>query len=234
MHLGHEHPDFRRRHFPVVVPMLAAAVLGLGLLAAGCGSGSGSPGVAALDTTTAATTTTDPTADGAPSTATSKAAAGAKFSACMRSHGVPNFPDPSSGGGLVINPGSGINPNSPQFQAAQRACAKELPNGGKAPTPAQQAKMQAQALRFSACMRSHGVPEFPDPDFSAGAVGIKIGKGSGINPSSPQFQSAQKACEQYLPGLKRGPGPRTGVQEPDGSGGESSEATSEGGSAGAP
>src|SRR5262245_44565648 len=149
MHLGHEHPDFRPPRFPVVVPVLAAALLGLGLLAAGCGSGSGSPGVAALETTTSATTTTTASAaDGGSSTATSKAAAGTRFSACMRSHGVPNFPDPTSGGGLVIN--SGINPNSPQFQAAQRACAKELPNGGKAPTPAQQAKMQAQALRFSA------------------------------------------------------------------------------------
>lgn len=45
---------------------------------------------------------------------------------CMRQHGVPNFPDPSfsSGGqGLTVRSGgSGLNPRSPAFQAAQKIC----------------------------------------------------------------------------------------------------------------
>ena len=182
----------------------AAAPVALAVLAAGCGGGSGSPGVAAIGSTTTTTTADEPAASGGPSTGTSKAGSGAAFSSCMRSHGVPNFPDPTSGGGITIDSSSGIDPDSPRFQSAQRACRHLLPGGGKPPTPAQQAKMQAQALRFSACMRAHGVPSFPDPDFSGGGVGIKIRGGSGIDPNSPVFRSAQRACAHVLPGLPVG------------------------------
>jgi hypothetical protein len=53
---------------------------------------------------------------------------------CMRSHGVSKFPDPSSNGSLLISPSSGIDPNSPQFQNAQKACAQYFP-GGPPPPP---------------------------------------------------------------------------------------------------
>jgi hypothetical protein len=57
------------------------------------------------------------------------------FSQCMRAHGVTNFPDPqfnSDGGVTLGGPSSGIDPNSPAFQAAQQACQSLLPgaNGG--------------------------------------------------------------------------------------------------------
>ncbi len=35
-----------------------------------------------------------------------------RLAICMRAHGVPNFPDPTSRG-LAFSPSSGINPNSP-------------------------------------------------------------------------------------------------------------------------
>jgi hypothetical protein len=44
------------------------------------------------------------------------------YVACMRKHGEPDMPDPSSGSGGVAIPLSGINPKSSQFQAAQQAC----------------------------------------------------------------------------------------------------------------
>lgn len=122
-----------------------------------------------------------------------------KFASCMRSHGVPNFPDPSAQGGISITPSMGIDPGSAQFQAAQSACQKDLPQG-TAPSPAQQAKMQAAALKFSACMRSHGEPNFPDPTFTNDGIALKIDARSGIDPSSPQFQNAQQACQKDLPG----------------------------------
>ena len=73
---------------------------------------------------------------------------------------------------------------------------------GAPPSPAQQAQTQAQALRFAACMRAHGVPRFPDPQFSGGGVQFRVGgpSGGGIDPSSPLFQKAQKACAPDLPG----------------------------------
>ena len=42
-------------------------------------------------------------------------------------------------------------------------------------------------------MRKHGVPNYPDPTFSGGEMGIQIG-GPGDNPQSPAFQNAQKVC----------------------------------------
>jgi hypothetical protein len=107
---------------------------------------------------------------------------------------------------LNISPGSGINPESPQFQAAQKTCEKLLPNGGK-PDAAMQAKAQAQMLKFSACMRSHGLANFPDPTFSNGGAKLALGaKGSGLNPNSPVFQAAQKACQSVMPGPPGGKG----------------------------
>lgn len=52
------------------------------------------------------------------------------FAACMRSHGVPNFPEPNSQGAFRITSGNGLNPNSPTFQSAMQACRSKLPNGG--------------------------------------------------------------------------------------------------------
>jgi hypothetical protein len=53
------------------------------------------------------------------------------FSACMRENGVPNFPDPQferdGSGGIAIDPGSGIDEDSPQFKDAEKACEKRFP-----------------------------------------------------------------------------------------------------------
>lgn len=57
-----------------------------------------------------------------------------------------------------------------------------------------------KALQFSACMRSHGVKNFPDPKQAGGGVQLQIGKNSGIDPQSPAFQNAQKACQKLMPG----------------------------------
>jgi hypothetical protein len=208
-------------------PLAGLAFVGsLALLAAGCGGGSGSPGVASIGATTTpattATTTTTPAGGGATSSTGGTVGNGialagrggeiAKFSSCMRTHGVPNFPDPDSQGTVSINASSGINPGSPSFQHAQQQCREYLPNAGQPPSPAQQAQMQAQALKYSECMRSHGVAGFPDPDFHGGTVQIKISASSGIDPRSPQFQAAQAACQKDLPGPKGGPGGGAGKQ----------------------
>lgn len=134
------------------------------------------------------------------------------FSRCMRAHGLPQFPDPGAGGALIIPTGTGtgtgtgigtgIDTGSPAFQSAQRACSSTLPSKGVAtPLPASQRK---GILQYSACMRSHGLPGFPNPTFSdnkaSGGAGaqIKIGKSAGFDPSSPAFVIAQSACESLL------------------------------------
>jgi hypothetical protein len=50
-----------------------------------------------------------------------------RFVKCMRKNGVPDFPDPTKGGGVIV--GSGIDPNSPQFKSAMQACQSLLPAG---------------------------------------------------------------------------------------------------------
>jgi hypothetical protein len=204
------------RSAPSVSQCLGLAVVAsLLVVAAGCGGGSSAPPVASLGGANSTTTAGTAPHSGAPSGGSGSGGSfsssirigsgGTAYSACMRSHGVPNFPDPNGQGVITFGSGNGIDPSSPQFESAQKACQKLMPKHAP-PSPAQQAKMQAQALKFSACMRSHGVPKFPDPTFSGGGVQMKIDSSSGLDPSSPQFQSAQKACQVNLPGAKTGPG----------------------------
>ncbi len=108
---------------------------------------------------------------------------------CMQTHGVPDFPEPNAQGWA---PAAGINTNSPSFQAASDHC---LPNSGAQPTPAENPQVLAQALRFSRCMRSHGIADFPDPGSSArGGTGTQAGKGSDLDPENSRFQAAERAC----------------------------------------
>lgn len=134
------------------------------------------------------------------------AAQALEFSKCMRAHGVTNFPDPGSGGGVQIGPGSGLHPQSPAFQAAQKACRGKLPGGG--PGAIKPSKRQvAAALAFARCMRSHGEPNFPDPLQSAPAgsgpiislQGMLFKPGPGMDPRSPAFQQAASHCGVKLP-----------------------------------
>ena len=126
------------------------------------------------------------------------------FVSCVRAHGIPNLPDPGSrpsdaGSGPVLNlmgvtfP-AGITPQSPAFRTAMQACKHLLPNGGTPPPVS--ASQRKQAIAAAQCMRTHGVPNFPDPVFPAhGGIGTRIG--AGINPQSPAFQKAAKACGNF-------------------------------------
>lgn len=187
------------------------ALAACGLLATACG-GSPNASVANLGANkSGATTTTAASAGGgsAPGGGGGAPAGGSHteiglggitvaFSQCMRTHGEPNFPDPNSQGAVQLN---GVDPRSPQFESAQKACAKFSPNRGKPPSPAQQQAALAQALKFSECMRAHGIKDFPDPQTKGGGIRISIrsGSGSDLNPQNPQFQKAQQACQSLLP-----------------------------------
>jgi len=127
-----------------------------------------------------------------------------RYARCMRANGEPNFPDPNSQGAFSFGSAQGIDPGSAQFRAAQSKCGKDLPHPSF--TPAQQQQDYARLLRYSQCMRSHGVPSYPDPTKgSGGGVSLSIGGGphSGLDPNSPIFQHAQQACSK-LPGAPPG------------------------------
>jgi hypothetical protein len=61
------------------------------------------------------------------------------------------------------------------------------------------------AIKFADCMRTHGVPNYPDPVFpSSGGVEIAVGT---IDPQSPAFKAAVKLCG--LPFAKGGHRPQS-------------------------
>jgi hypothetical protein len=66
------------------------------------------------------------------------------------------------------------------------------------------------ALAFVACMRTHGEPNMPDPVIDGRSAHISIQAGSGVDPRSPRFIAAVKACRHLIPAGKGGiPGEST-------------------------
>ena len=160
----------------------AAAAVVLGVAVAGCTGGSKVP--------------TTAQAGGSGSSGASSLAEAVAYSQCLRSHGVSNFPDPvqTPSGGYGYRT-TGIDPNSAVFQEALQAC-KALPSpwnsSGQELSPAQQ---QAW-LNWAQCIRTHGVPAFPDPTFSGKEV-----RDSGVGSNSSQLQSAIDACKSQRPSV---------------------------------
>jgi hypothetical protein len=196
------------RRIDLSVVVLASAAL----LLAGCGAGSANPGVARLSsdasrggTSSGIETGTDMAGRGSGS----PEAAALAFADCMRSSGVPHFPDPKTGGGFLFHTGAGVDPSSPAFRAAQTKCKKFLPPGPGSGSPPS-AKTLAHFLAVARCMRSHGVSEFPDPRTTAPSnPRATLGGGAGvisdiegvifvfagrIDQQSPAFTRAAAAC----------------------------------------
>jgi hypothetical protein len=141
------------------------------------------------------------------------------FSKCMRSHGALGFPDPTSQGTITVTQAM---LSSTQIRSAGSSCKNLLPRGAVQLPAALERKLERQALQYAACMRSHGVPNFPDPTIHNGTVGFRIAarapapqsspgaaasQSSGSGPKSsgsppampPQFQAAQRACQNLMP-----------------------------------
>ena len=152
--------------------ILAAALAGIAVLAAACGGG--------------------PPAGADPGRGQTPYQQALAYARCMRAHGDPGFPDPSSQG-LFPHP-AGL-----QYQSASRSCGHLLPS--QPLTAAEKQEHVSQALKFSACMRSHGVPSFPDPTIAQGGKAVGLNPPRGIDLTSPQFQAAVHACRKYAPGL---------------------------------
>lgn len=112
---------------------------------------------------------------------------------CMRSHGEPGFPDPAPSGGFTLK---ATTLGSSQTRVAYGACRHLLPGGGPNLSQLQQEAQQRLLkelpvmLRFTHCMRSHGVPNFPDPSLNGTAPKIA----GTIAPQAPQFLAAVRTC----------------------------------------
>jgi hypothetical protein len=133
------------------------------------------------------------------------------YSACMRNHGVPNFPDPGSDGQVPKGDAQYFGVSTSDFDAAQQACRQLLPTGGSlqqreeqciansGPCPPALLQQMLTADRtFARCMRSHGWPSFPDPDpqpdgpvFNITAAGI-----SDAMSHTHRFEATLDVCER--------------------------------------
>jgi hypothetical protein len=188
----------RRTALLVAASLGVLAALAIGIVVGTAGGGSDSPSVAHLGS---GTTASDPSQDSSNGSGRQQALA---YSRCMRDHGLADFPDPDSDGGLSIDangPNSDLAPDNPQFQAADQACKHLLPNGGQ--PPPLDPELRAKTLAYSKCMRAHGIADFPDPNASGG-LELKAGPGSDLAPDNPRFQAADKACKHLLPNNGKG------------------------------
>ena len=176
----------------------AAAIIaaaGLALLAAACGGSPSSTGSGG--------------SSNAGGSASSQSAVA--YSHCMRSRGVPNFPDPSGSGGIPKETAQQLGVSSSQLQAAQNACQHLLPNTGNIDdNPAALHQWWSQMLHFARCMHSHGVPNWPDPsaysqdpqrptfNLHAACIGFHLGAQPGNIVNSPQIQARVRQCESVV------------------------------------
>ncbi|HWH96461.1 MAG TPA: hypothetical protein VNT03_21550, partial [Baekduia sp.] len=140
------------RRTPLLLLLAAVAALAVSACGSSSGSGGGSPSGKSED---------------------DKAYEGAlKFAECMRDNGV-DMPDPEqgSGGGIVMRAGKAgggpgekgksLGPDNAKFRAAEKQCGKFLKDGGgRAPSPAEQAKQRDAFVGYARCMRSKGI-NFP-------------------------------------------------------------------------
>jgi hypothetical protein len=202
--------------------LMATTVAGLALALAGCGSNS--PGIAHLPSNSKKPTKSSSSSGGSLGASVSpgggsgggpqnhaairmvgvSGANAIKFAACIRAHGVPDFPDPNAQGVFSLSGSDASLPKTPQFQRASKTCLSLLHLGGAPPNAAQRAQVLAQLLKYSQCMRAHGVTNFPDPQsHPGGGVSLSLRSANGIDPGSPIFQHAQTACASLQPG---GPG----------------------------
>jgi hypothetical protein len=117
-----------------------------------------------------------------------------KFAECIRSNGVSEFPDPNASGQFVYGIPSGsspLNPSSAAWQQASGAC-KSLEPPSFIPTQFTP-KQVAARLKFAQCVRTNGVPGFPDPTEKGPLIDVS-------NASSiPGLQAAVQKCTRLNP-----------------------------------
>ena len=136
------------------------------------------------------------------------------YSACIRSQGVPTYPDPDSSGQLPKGDAQQFGVSTSQYQAAQQACQHLLPTGGSLHQQEYQCmqnsdcpqalvqQMLAADRKLARCMRSHGVPNFPDPTTDSNGPVFNI-TNAGISDAAShtsQFEATLTECGRLVGG----------------------------------
>lgn len=123
------------------------------------------------------------------------------FGDCMRSHGLPNFPNPTTdphGYKVALDPST---TESPAFQPAMTACGHLLPGGGPHnQTDPYSPQRDAALLAFAHCLRAHGFSNFPDPNGS-GQITHQMLATDGIDIHNTALLQAADVCTSVTHGL---------------------------------
>jgi hypothetical protein len=123
------------------------------------------------------------------------------YAGCMRSHGVPTFPDPTAGGQIDKTQVVAARRDDPsRFDAADTACRHLAPNGGNGETPAEIALDWSAFRKFARCMRSDGVSNWPDPT-SRSATDRRPAfdiTAVGLDGNSSQLRAKAQQCASLL------------------------------------
>lgn len=155
----------------------AIALASVAILAAGCGSNGPTP-----------STPTTP----------SQIAQAAKYTKCLRQHGLSNFPDPKAitenGTPTVTIAFPAGSTNAPQFNAATGACNHLYPRQNQGGNRIIGPGGPAHMLAFARCVRQHGVAAFPDPPTPGSGNHRVLVPFSGVDWRAPTVQAAAKAC----------------------------------------
>jgi hypothetical protein len=174
---------------------ILAVAAGLALLTAACSGGTSSAvGTASIGSTPPAGSTSSTGTGSASSTYVSDKVG---FARCLRTHGVPDYPDPDAAG--QEPPSSKQLIRTSQGQAAVRACnywGSRIHND----VAAQNQAVRVEYVRFAECMRSHGLPNFPGPVYAEGRVEFVLSASQdGFDAHSPQVLAKAHECEHVLP-----------------------------------
>jgi hypothetical protein len=172
----------------------AVGLIAVALLATACSHSPSGPGVAHVGSSAGSGSSSH--AGGSPSSPSAVA-----YSACMRSHAVPNFPDPTNSGQVPKADAQQLGVSGSQLQAAQQACAHLIPPTGSTAERQQETQCamagdcsQAVVHRWMSglrtlaqCLRSHGEPTWPDPIIAS----------LGGHPAAPHFPYDQAGIDHH-------------------------------------
>ena len=159
------------------------------LLLAACG-GSGPPGVASAGSSTSTTIAGGAAGNsGGPPTA-QQLTAMTKWAACVRKHGLPEFPDPPYQNGELNK--LGYTKYSPQMVKANKACHVWALAAGVVLSKAELEKYVQRDLKIAQCMHAHGIANFPEPNWQGQFISSTSAGTNFFN--VPGYPTAAKTC----------------------------------------
>ena len=175
----------RRRAAPLLPATLPAVAAALVMMLAGCGGGGTHTAAAAGP------------GGGSGSTAHTQRVLD-EYAQCVRTHGFPNFPDPRINASGELIDGAAQPWVKQAALQTDHACGNILsqlpPRVGQQSGPVTPAQL-AQERRFAACMRQHGLPDWPDPQ-PDGSFRLSTTPYATMGKTGPVLTGIE-ACRQY-------------------------------------